>query len=304
MANDRHEEALNVMAKYHGEGDRNSAIVQLEYREMMEDISITGSDKRWWDYRQLVNNPEVRYRSMLVVAMGFFGQWSGNGPVSYYYPQMLAGAGISSNRTQLLLQGFQNVVSLFGAITGTIFTDKWGRRPQLLVSTGIVIGIFELVTALNSTNLAYTAEGTLTSKNGSQAKAEIALIFIFGFVISAGYTPLQALYPVEVLRYESRAKGMGMYNFWVNIASFYNTFVTGIAFTGAGWKYYFLFIFWDMFEFAFIYFFFVETKNRTLEELAEIFQGHNRVKRSIQKTEVVIHGTEGVTEVLDKEPQV
>ena len=37
-------------------------------------------------------------------------------------------------------------------------------------------------------------------------------IIIFGFVISAGYTPLQALYPVEVLKYESRAKGMGFYN--------------------------------------------------------------------------------------------
>ena len=90
MANDRHKQALDVMAKYHGEGDRNSPIVQLEYREMMEDISMTGSDKRWWDYRELVNNSEVRYRSMLVLAMGFFGQWSGNGPVSYYYPQVSA----------------------------------------------------------------------------------------------------------------------------------------------------------------------------------------------------------------------
>lgn len=26
------------------------------------------------------------------------------------------------------------------------------------------------------------------------------------------------------------------YNFFVNIANFYNTFVTGIAFNGAGWK--------------------------------------------------------------------
>jgi hypothetical protein len=72
MAHDRHEEALDVMAKYHGEGDRNSPIVQLEYREMLEDISTTGSDKRWWDYRELFNSPEVRYRSMLVVAMGTY----------------------------------------------------------------------------------------------------------------------------------------------------------------------------------------------------------------------------------------
>jgi MFS family permease len=50
IANDRHEEALDIMARFHGEGSRDSPIVQLEYKEMVEDISVTGSDKRWWDY--------------------------------------------------------------------------------------------------------------------------------------------------------------------------------------------------------------------------------------------------------------
>ncbi|MCJ1438763.1 hypothetical protein MMC27_008153 [Xylographa pallens] len=197
MANDRHEEALNIMAKYHGEGNRNSPIIQLEYREMLEDTSVTGFDKRWWDYRELFNSLEIRYRTMLVLAIGFFGQWSGNGP---------------------------------------------GRRPQFLVSTGIVTVIFAIITALNATNIAFV-DSVQTAQDGSQAKAEIAIIFIFGFAFAAGYRPLQGLYPVECLRYESRAKEMGSYNFWSNITSFYNTFVTGIAFTGAGWKYYFLFIF-------------------------------------------------------------
>lgn len=70
IANDRHEEALDVMATYHGDGERDSPIVQLEYREMCEAISKTGSDKRWWDYRELVNSKEVRYRSMLVLFVG------------------------------------------------------------------------------------------------------------------------------------------------------------------------------------------------------------------------------------------
>lgn len=37
---------------------------------MIQDISQTGSDKRWWDYRELFNTREVRYRSMLVIIMG------------------------------------------------------------------------------------------------------------------------------------------------------------------------------------------------------------------------------------------
>ena len=304
MANDRHEEALEVMAKYHGEGSRDSPIVQLEYKEMLEEISVTGADKRWWDYRELFNTPDVRYRSMLVVAVAFISQWSGNGPVSYYYPQMLAGAGITSNHKQLLLQGFQSVVSFVGATIGAIYTDRWGRRPMWLVSVAIAIVIFILVISLNATNLVTGPDGKITSKNPAQANAEIAFIFIYGFAISCGQTPLQALYPVEVLKYESRAKGMGMYNFATNIALFYNTFVTGIAFSGAGWKYYFLFIFWDMAEWVFIYFLFVETKNRTLEELAEIFKGRNRRQRSLEKKQVVLHGDEGVTEVFDKEKEL
>lgn len=47
------------MAKYHGNDNRNSPVVLFEYREMCEDISKTGSDKRWWDYRELWNSREV-----------------------------------------------------------------------------------------------------------------------------------------------------------------------------------------------------------------------------------------------------
>ena len=56
--------------EYHGEGDRDSPIVQLEYREMVYDISSSGSDRRWWDYRDLLNTKETRYRTMLVIFMG------------------------------------------------------------------------------------------------------------------------------------------------------------------------------------------------------------------------------------------
>lgn len=73
------------------------------------------------------------------------------------------------------------------------------------------------------------------------------------------------------------------------------SFVIGIAFTQAGWKYYFLYIFWDILELACIYFFFVETSNRTLEELTWIFQSKHPVKASLQKDTITLaHTQEGV----------
>jgi hypothetical protein len=79
--------------------------VQLSLHEMRTEISLTGADKRWWDFRSLFSNREQRYRTLLTVAIALFGQWTGNGPVSYYYPQMLAGAGIEDGHLQLLLVG-------------------------------------------------------------------------------------------------------------------------------------------------------------------------------------------------------
>jgi len=42
--------------------------------------------------------------------------------------------------------------------------------------------------------------------------------------------------------------------------------------------------FWDLFEAAFIYLFFVETKGRTLEELDEVFEAPNPRKASTKKS--------------------
>jgi len=55
-------------------------------------------------------------------------------------------------------------------------------------------------------------------------------------------------------------------------------------------------VFWDLFEFVFIYFFFVETKGRTLEELDEIFEAPNPRKASTAKTTLRRRVVEGSDE--------
>lgn len=43
-------------------------------------------------------------------------------------------------------------------------------------------------------------------------------------------------------------------------------------------------MFWDLLELAFIYFFFVETKRRSLEELDAVFEAKNPRKESIRRS--------------------
>lgn len=84
IAHDRREEALAIFAKYHGEGDENSPVVQLQYHEVIDNLHATKDDNPWWDFRELVNTRGARYRLYMVIGMSFFGQWSGNNVVSYF----------------------------------------------------------------------------------------------------------------------------------------------------------------------------------------------------------------------------
>lgn len=84
IAQDRTEEALQIMAKYHGDGDTNHPLVQLQYREIIEQRDLYRDENPWWDYRELLNTRAARYRTYMVIMMAFFGQWSGNNVVSYF----------------------------------------------------------------------------------------------------------------------------------------------------------------------------------------------------------------------------
>lgn len=84
IAHDRSDEALAILAKYHGDGDPENPIVQLQYHEIVEQNSLSRSENPWWDYRELVNTKAARYRLAMVIGMSFFGQWSGNNVVSYF----------------------------------------------------------------------------------------------------------------------------------------------------------------------------------------------------------------------------
>jgi sugar porter (SP) family MFS transporter len=186
MAQDRIEDATAVLARYHGEGDASHPMVQLELKEMIQQIGTDDSDKRWWDYSELVNTHSARRRLICVLGMACFGQLSGNSVTSYYLPEMLQNAGITSEKTQLMLNGIYPVICFFGAILGARLTDKIGRRPLLLYSIVFCSICFAIITGTSKL-------ATKDKLNTSAANATIAVIYLFGIVFSFGWTPLQSM---------------------------------------------------------------------------------------------------------------
>ena len=58
----------------------------------------------------------------------------------------------------------------------------------------------------------------------------------------------------------------------------FNQYVNPIALDNIAWKYYIVYCCWLAFETVFLYFFVVETRNRTLEETAALFDGEDLEK--------------------------
>ncbi|KAI0885012.1 general substrate transporter [Annulohypoxylon maeteangense] len=276
IANDQHEKARDIITKYHTNGDPNHPLVALQMKEMLG--TVQGSQKATWkdifDLRVLVETRASRYRLMLNIAFSWFGQFSGNNIVSYYLPLMLDGIGIKDTNTKLILNIVYAVIGWVFSMCGARLHDVVGRRKMLIGSTlGMTICL---------AFVAAGAAGKVEYGNSSAATLSIVFIFIFGAVFATGYTPMQPIYPAEVVSNKMRAKAMGTFKLTAGAAGFLNTFVGPIALSSIGYWFYVFFVFWDSFEMVFMYFFFVETKGMTLEELDAIFEAKNPRKASVE----------------------
>ncbi|KAL5478685.1 hypothetical protein ACEPAI_1962 [Sanghuangporus weigelae] len=278
----REAEAFALLAKYHGNGSAENPIVKLEIEEFTENIQQNASDKRWWDFRALVATHNARWRALMVLLMGIFGQWSGNG-LGYFNLSIYESLGYDK-QMQFNMNLINQCMSAISAWTATALEDRMPRRRVLTWGT---FGC-SLMLAVNAAFSAAWASYGDGPKNLNVGRAGAAFYMLFGIVFAFTYTPLQALYPAECLETTTRAKGLSMKIFVIGCTSFISLFCSPIAFGQIGWKYILVFVFWDAFEAAVWYFLCVETNGYTLEELDEIFSASNPVKASKRTKKIAV----------------
>ncbi|KAJ9654909.1 hypothetical protein H2198_006091 [Neophaeococcomyces mojaviensis] len=278
VGKDRVDEARSVIAQLHANGNKEHNLVSLQVEEMEASLRAEGmlTFRKMFDLRVLFKSRARRYRLSLNVAFAWFGQFSGNNIASYYLPYLVANVGITDTSTQLLLNIIYAIGGWIPAVIGARLHDVVGRR-KIMMSVALGMAVCLFITA-------GTAAGYVQTGSKASSSASIAFIYIFGSVFGLGYTSMQPIYPGEVLSNDMRAKGMGILQFVGGCAGFVNTFAAPVALNNIGYWFYVFFAFFDLFEFVIIYFFFVETKGRTLEELDEIFEAKNPRKASTMRT--------------------
>ncbi|KAL2430675.1 Lactose permease [Exophiala dermatitidis] len=304
----KRESAISTLTKWHGFGNRESAWVRLQVAEYEEFLELDGSDKRWWDYRGLFNKRSSLYRVGVACWFSAFTQWSGNSVLSYFMSAVLDTAGVNDSIGKANVSLGYSVFQFVFAVLGAHFVERIGRRKMMMAGFFGVSIVWICMTASAGTLASSLVSGSVDGgdavfSNHAAGHAVLAFIFIYGAVYSFNLTPLQSLYPVECISFEIRAKGMAFQSFFVNAAGLINQFAWPIALKKIEWKTYIIFIVWTAIQGVLSYFFFPETRKRTLEELDQIFEAKNPVKYSIRKKTVAV--TEDRTLVsVDKDAKV
>lgn len=139
MSAGKEEQSRRIITKYHANGDHTDPLIDLELTEIKLALQLEAElakDSRWMSFFQTKGN---RKRFLIVLSVGFFSQWSGNGLTSYYLSIVLDSIGYTSSKTQSLINGLLQIWALVTSVFFALMVNKFGRRTLFLASTTAIL---------------------------------------------------------------------------------------------------------------------------------------------------------------------
>ncbi|KAJ5533020.1 hypothetical protein N7494_009572 [Penicillium frequentans] len=266
-ANGRVEEAKELLAKYHSNGDSYSELIIREIEEIQMTLetqnSITSSGHNTWS--SLYRSPANRKRIALVATVALLTIWNGQSVISYYFSPILTSIGITSTPQQTGINGGLQILNLLSSLAGALLADIIGRRTLWL--TSFIAMIFA--------NVPLTISSAMYSKRGSKGASYAVVVFLFFYdaAFNLANNPLLYCYPTEILPFSIRAKGLSIQIAVSQAALTVNQYVNPIAMERIGFYYYIFYLGVLIAATLIIFFLFPETKGKTEIELAALFEG-------------------------------
>ncbi|KAF6838426.1 major myo-inositol transporter iolT [Colletotrichum plurivorum] len=281
ISKDRHEEALEILVKYHGEGDPDSAFVAAEFFQIRETLRLEkeASTQPW---RELFTGKTNVRRVTVAFCVGLFSQWAGNGLVSYYLSLVLSTIGITDRLRQNQINLSLSCWNLAtGATAASVGTNYLPRRWQLLIGFGSMCVIFSCWTAASAV---FAGDNT----NSSAATAVVALIFLY-YAFYNLMMPLQYMYVSEVFPFIHRSKGIAIMQLANKGGTGFNQFVNPIGIANLKWRYYLVYVVIIAVETFVIWLIYPETKGVSLEEVAVVMEGDRAHVERVENEKKLLH---------------
>ena len=190
-----------------------------------------------------------------------------------YGPRIYEILGIDT-QTSLMIIGISGALSIVYCSIGLYMLDRVGRVKPLLVSAaGLAAAL--LVNAVQAQ--------LINPSNANQLRSMVAMNFVF----SLFYTPLGIIswvYPAEIFPVEVRAMGNAITTFTNWVLNLIFAQFTPQALSSIGFRYFYVFFVFNVIAFLSYWFFYPETKGRTLEQMDELF-GDQLVPHALEEKE-------------------
>lgn len=261
----RSQEAYKILAKYHAEGDESSQLLQYEMAEIEAAIEAEKAQSLA-SWREWVRTSPNRYRLFIIITSGFIIQWCGNALISYYIHLVFNSIGITDTKTQLELNGGITINGFVWGNVFSLFVDRIGRRPMWLIGLSGMFVAFLLLTVCTGVNTG------INYSNDNLSRTTLFATFLFGFFYKMPGCMLNS-YVAEVAPFELRAKAFVLSSLCDAAANIFSGYTNPVGLGAIGWKYYIVWCAILVSNFVIVYFWYPETKNLSLEEVSQMFDG-------------------------------
>ncbi|KAI0423447.1 arabinose-proton symporter [Xylaria sp. FL1042] len=218
-------------------------------------------------------------RTHVAIGLMFFQQFGGVNALIYYSPTLFATMGLGYDM-QLNLSGALNIAQMVACFWSLWGLDRYGRRPCLLGGAACMFVahfIIAVLVGLYSNNWA---------AHSDKAWVSVAFLFFYMLTYSATWGPIPWAMPSEIFPISVRAKGTayGTMSNWLN--NFIIGLVTPPLISNTGFGTYVFFAAFCFIAIFWTWFFVPETKNKTLEQMDQVFEDNSGERELAHKAEV------------------
>ncbi|KAK0524327.1 high affinity glucose transporter [Tilletia horrida] len=268
------DEAHEVLALIHGEGNRQHPLVLAELEEIKQSLA----DEATGSYAELIQGNHLN-RLHISLFTQIWSQLSGMNVMMYYIGFVAQMAGLNSGNVTMITNSIQYVINVIMTIPALIYLDSWGRRPTLLVGSSLMaLWLFTVAGLMAAHGEPYTPDPSKGDPDavrwkvhGPATKGIIAASYLFVASFASTFGPVSWTYPPELWNNRLRSKAVSLAtaaNWAVNFALGY--FVPP-AFKNIVWRTYLIFGIFCVVMTVHIFLAFPETRRLSLEEVDELF---------------------------------
>lgn len=219
-------------------------------------------------FRDLFTNNENRHfhRTALAYINQMFQQISGINLITYYAPTIYENSLGFDSELSRLVAACNGTEYFLASWIAVFYVERVGRRKLMLIgAAGMSLSMVVLTVSSKYADPSY-------ANHVAAGGVAAAFLFIFNTFFAIGWLGMTWLYPAEIvpLRIRAPANALATSANW--LFNFMVVMITPVAFNNIGYQTYIIFAVINAAIFPFTYFFFPETRLRSLEEMDSIFR--------------------------------